>query len=342
MAQDNLARYKNLINSLITDYESIVRKENASGQFNINKSSEVFYEEFLSIILSKKIINANKNTSNAKGIDLMYESGEVVFQVTSNNSSTKIQETIKKVVAEIKTGKTYKELYMIMIVGKEEYPKADFSGHTENKFVFDKSLHILDNEDLLKKVRDNSIETHQKMYDCLEKYWGNKKINDLIKEPVKLNSLLNILVRALSQFHKIPNKAKNVHPNTVNKIKHNNLIKNAALIRKYSEYGSFVEETYNTLEENDSSGKEKVKNIINDTYLKAKGEIIGDGNIEEVRQNADAIFDKTMELLQIEVYKNLEEEDKINLNKEDLQTALRLIGAVGFVDCNILENPNDL
>lgn len=341
MITDNLGKIKSEIKSLLVDVESFIRKNVALKQYNVNKNAEAFYEEFLTIVFGIKVINANKAQSNAKGIDLLAEKEGITFQITSDSGTEKIKDTIKKTVAEIEAGKDYKELFIVMIAGKEDYRGSTFQKNLKNKISFDKEKHILDNDDLLKMVESEVIDVFKSIKQCVKKYWVEEGINSALKNEFKLTSSLTDLVLILSSLHSPEQKQKQQHPLPEDKITHNNLKANTGLIRKYHLYGGLVMSIYDTLENNSANAKAKFKNSINDSYLRAKGEItkLDSPSIEIIRENADAIFDKTFELLKDKVIANITDQ---NISNEDIDPALYMIMTVGFVDCDILENPNNL
>jgi hypothetical protein len=69
------------------------------GLTDINKYLEDFFKEVLNKILGTNLINLNQDRSNEPGLDLGDEIAKVAFQVTSQKTSAKINETLAKLTS---------------------------------------------------------------------------------------------------------------------------------------------------------------------------------------------------------------------------------------------------
>lgn len=131
---------------LVTQVEIL----NSISLYDINIMSEDFYAQLLNKVYGYNLINANKLKKNMTAIDLIDDKSQVCFQVTSNNDSEKIKSTIDKFI-ENQQYQKYKTLYIILLVKKKRYSKKF---DTKNLFDFDINKHILDYEDIVKKISE--------------------------------------------------------------------------------------------------------------------------------------------------------------------------------------------
>lgn len=90
--------------------------------FDINKFSENFFANLLSIIRGTKYVNLNFEKKNTKAIDIIDRINKVVIQVTSDNSSAKVEDTVKK-FKETKYATDNYELQMLIISKTKNFQK---------------------------------------------------------------------------------------------------------------------------------------------------------------------------------------------------------------------------
>ena len=112
--------------------------------------SEDFFCGLLNVIYGYKLINANVLEKNFESIDLLDEVNKLVYQVTANNTSDKIRNTITKFTS--KFDSTYK-LKFIILADKKEY-RAKFE--IPNDYVFDKNKDIYFIEDFVDIIKANN------------------------------------------------------------------------------------------------------------------------------------------------------------------------------------------
>lgn len=97
----------NIIKQYLVDLERLVYIENANGEYSINKLSENLLIGFFNILFDADFENANYTLAgNYPGIDIVDFSNKVALQITSENSSGKILETVQKIMEY----KIYKEI----------------------------------------------------------------------------------------------------------------------------------------------------------------------------------------------------------------------------------------
>lgn len=112
--------------------------------------SEDFFCGLLNTIYGYKLINANVLEKNFESIDLLDEDNKLVYQVTTDNSSNKIRNTITKFIS--KFDSSYK-LRFIILADKKEY-RAIFE--IPNDYAFEKTKDIYFIEDFVDIIKVNN------------------------------------------------------------------------------------------------------------------------------------------------------------------------------------------
>ena len=110
--------------------------------------------------------NANYEKKNTAAIDLYDEERQLVIQVTSDTSSTKVHDTING-YNEGRLYEKYNRLIMLIITSKKDFPKAKFGNIGDN--LFSKENDIIDLADLLKDIENFSPDKIQVIADFIEK-----------------------------------------------------------------------------------------------------------------------------------------------------------------------------
>ncbi|MCA8250447.1 SMEK domain-containing protein [Burkholderia multivorans] len=126
----------------------IFKSKSKRGHYDLNKASENFFRDFLNEVYGWKLANMNGIQSNYPAIDLGDKVCRVCVQVTAENSSTKIKNTIEKF--EEKGYYKYFDRLIILIITEKKNYSAEFK--TGPDFNFDASTDIIDIDDLLEKI----------------------------------------------------------------------------------------------------------------------------------------------------------------------------------------------
>lgn len=126
------------------------------------------------------------------------------------------------------------------------------------------------------------------------------------------------------------------------KIDHNKLIKYKQLVNDYSVYGSVVDSSFESLDNESPMSKKKIYRFINLQYKTGKAEIAKlqntpTINMDFIRNNSDNLMDYVSEKLK-GVYFSSSNSSKISI--EDAIYSINIIVCKAFIDCKILENPN--
>lgn len=146
----------------------LVERTNSRAKQNIldlNIHAETFFEKLLNVIYDLCLENLNKVSKNAKGVDLIDRNNKIAFQVTSTATTTKINNSIKK-LGEDYQGYTLK----FMFIGNGIHSKLSKKSYNDNSYVnFDPANDILDVTTLLSEiVYINDIHKIEKIYTLCE------------------------------------------------------------------------------------------------------------------------------------------------------------------------------
>lgn len=109
----------NIIKQHLVDLERLVHIENANGEYSINKLSENLLIGFFNILFDANFENANYTLAeNYPGIDIIDFNKKVAMQITSENNSEKILNTVQM----IREREIYKEIniFYIYILDKKK------------------------------------------------------------------------------------------------------------------------------------------------------------------------------------------------------------------------------
>lgn len=164
--------FKEKIINCLKDLERHTTLLNKAGRFDLNKDAEEFYRDLLNLFFGWNLKNLNtEKNPNHEGADLGCIEKGIAVQITSENDSEKVHNSIKGFKNEsLKKG--YKELYILMFQGKGDFPRANFAETVDDAFTFNKSKHIIDHSDLIARLKDAEFEYVKNIFDYLDKFVG--------------------------------------------------------------------------------------------------------------------------------------------------------------------------
>ena len=192
----------NRISELMSIFVTQIKSENAMGMTDINRVSEdVLIPLFSEIYGHKDLRNLNVSEGpNFPAIDLGDKESRIAYQITSESSSEKINDTLRTFV---KYGqyKEYNRLIIYILTEKQKlYQGQRFGEIVQDKFTFNKETDILDYRDLLKKISGFSLEQSRKVEKILAEHFGDgeyicpldwlEKVNNLwgkASAPIRIN-----------------------------------------------------------------------------------------------------------------------------------------------------------
>lgn len=162
------------IGQIIDDLSDISNQVENRCRLNLtdmNVFLEDFYKEILNCTLSLGLINLNKERQNAPGLDLGDKSKKIAFQITSDKSSEKVNETLEKSKALVP--KTYEKI-IIFIVSKKQKTYT-LNSELCNQVNFGES-DIWDINSLLKEAMSLPIDKLEDLHNIIKKQATKVKI----------------------------------------------------------------------------------------------------------------------------------------------------------------------
>jgi len=161
--------------------------------------------------------------------------------------------------------------------------------------------------------------------------------------PSDINQIVLSLYNSITEDTTIISK-RNVPPEIEEKINYNNVIVYKPLIESnFSENGFFLDEAYNSLDYETPGRRKLFLSYINTQYLIVLGQIMNEKGVKEkmfvIENNADTIITKIINILLIRISKNSNLIE--NLSSESITNCVLSIVCHAFVDCKVLENPNN-
>lgn len=145
-----------------------IAMENALGLFDSNRGAQDFFRQLLGLVCGLndlKDLDKLNDKTNYYAIDLGDKTAKVAFQITTDNSSTKIKDTIEK----FNTYELYDEYdrLVVFIIGKKKAYKTTFP--TGSKLQFDASKDIWDDADFIKQIDAiDDVARIQDIHKCLD------------------------------------------------------------------------------------------------------------------------------------------------------------------------------
>ena len=141
MVQDNITRYVNNINELLVSHEEMVKLDAHGNLLSRAVLSEIFYCDFLNVLMGWKLINANIERKNAPGIDLIDETRRVAVQISLMCDHNKIQSSIDKFDKNWSKGSSGWHFYFVPLSDRVPDYKVDFD--VPAGIAFDKNTDVL-------------------------------------------------------------------------------------------------------------------------------------------------------------------------------------------------------
>lgn len=111
----------NIIKQYLVDLERLVHIENANGEYSINKVSENLLIGFFNILFDASFENANYTFArNYPGIDIVDFNKKTAIQITSENNSEKILDTVR-MIRQYEIYKEFNTFYIYILDKKKTY-----------------------------------------------------------------------------------------------------------------------------------------------------------------------------------------------------------------------------
>lgn len=129
------------------------------GLMDLNKFSEDFFAKLLNKVYGYNLKNLNGSRSNEPGLDIGDELESIAFQVTSQATSAKVNNTLEKITAEQR--KRF-EIIMVLIIGQKQSSYSGLDLELVKEYQYTKpgktepedfiGFNIIDIKDILRDV----------------------------------------------------------------------------------------------------------------------------------------------------------------------------------------------
>ena len=140
----------NILKNLLILKEEI-NARNKLGYTDLNKSVENFFCKVLNIIYGYDLKNLNEKQENYPGIDLGDLKNSIAYQITSEKTSKKINQTLQEYI-DNKYYEDYSQLKIFIVGSKQNSYSINID--TALYFKFDIKSHIIDLNDLFKIINN--------------------------------------------------------------------------------------------------------------------------------------------------------------------------------------------
>lgn len=164
-----------IIGKIVDDFSSLkyqIETRNRLGQFDLTKFCEDFIREVLNICFDLNLKNLNQTRSNFPGLDLGDKKNKKAYQITSQKTSAKINETLVKIIDNDE--KNYDNFY-VFIVG-EKQTSYTIDADNAKKINFTHEGNIFDIDDILQSIVVLDIQKLESLYTLFVREFRQVKI----------------------------------------------------------------------------------------------------------------------------------------------------------------------
>ena len=308
--------YLTKIKTLLNILKGEIKDNGRLNLLDINVHAEDFFRDLLNLIYDWQLQNMNQWNQNAAGGDLWYDSGKLVFQVSSTATKDKIQSSIDKLSAEQFAGYRFKFLRIDGDVIKLR--KVSYSMHDD--ITFDPSVDIIDISTLLQVIAHLNIDCLRKVYElCVKEIVPSET-------PKVTETDLAIVVKALAA--NVRNWSKERRPiefDVEKKIDFNHLEGKKRLINDYKLYIGKLNAVYGEFVDNATDYSFIILQNLSDLYSRYLGQY-----------ESNALFDKIIDEAR-ELALNSKSAEDIPVDR--VNVCINVIVVDAFIRCRIFEDP---
>ena len=203
---NNLQLIRKIIEQL-THWRVFTELSSASQLNDVNNTNEDLAALILNEIYGWNLLNLNTKKPNFPAIDLGDTKSGIGVSVTATDTSDYIADKIGKNITH-KVYETYPIHYFLITTSKKDY---SITFDTQGKYSFDKSINILDIEDLLKAIKAlNDIAKQERIFSILESHVYKLKVHFI--EDITPHDIAKVLEEFSSQnIELIKNISLSIH-----------------------------------------------------------------------------------------------------------------------------------
>lgn len=310
--------YFNYIEQRLTWLSVRITSRGSLNMYDINIHCEDFYMRLLNLLYGWNLVNANSVQQNIPAVDLIYTSEQIIVQVSSTNTTTKIQSSLNKLDAKY-SGYNYK--FVSIAKSTDKLKEHNFLLPNNLNITFDPNNDIYDIASLLNKIKSLSAAEMKEVYEFI------KQELHFETEELKLETGIAYVINELSEIDLENNEIifDAASYNIENKIIKNNLSVFKDVIEQYDVYFSIVQKIY---DEFDKMGKNKsyaVLQAIRKEYIELKSKFSSDELYKAIARNIKEKLSLSANLKQF--------------YDDDLELYIDIILVDAFIKCKIFEKP---
>lgn len=310
--------YFNYIEERLTWLSTRITSRGALNMYDINIHCEDFYMRLLNLLYGWDLVNANTIQRNNPAVDLIYTSENIIVQVSSTNTTTKIQSSLDKLDAKY-TGYNYK--FVSIAKPTDKLKEHQFNTPSNLNIQFNAPNDIYDINTLLNKIKSLSAAEMEEVYKFI------KQELHFETDELKLETGLAHVINELSEINLENNEVKFdiVSFDIDNKIKKNNIAVFKDIIEQYDVYFYVVQRIYNEFDKMGNNKSYAVLQTIRKEYLELKTKFSGDELYKAIAQNVKEKLSLSANLKQF--------------YDDDLELYVDIILVDAFIKCKIFEKP---
>mgnify|MGYP000062743255 CR=1 FL=1 len=313
-----LKRLTDIIVSRLAYLSAEVRLNGTINLLDSNVLSEDIFRTILNTVYGWNLRNANLTEHNIKAIDLVDDASKVIVQVSSDNSTAKVQSSLDKVDPVRFAGYTFK----FVCISKSISHLSRSSFNVPGGISFDPVADSYDDRRIIKDIGGKNIDTFEKLAAYLE-----KSVFPAARTEFRPSVVTYVINRLSEEKLSEVTSGPDVTPfGFVPKMDFNKLVKWRRIIKEYVVYSSLVDEIYRQYDLLGANKSFAVLSALHDLYLNLA-----------LTYNGDSLFDKLLD----EVYIMVDGDGTCNgyLTREELIIDIKIVLVDAFVKCKIFEKP---
>jgi len=286
--------------------------------YDINIHCEDFYMRLLNLLYGWNLVNANTIQRNIPAVDLIYTSENIIVQVSSTNTTTKIQSSLDK-LDDNYTGYNYK--FVSIAKPTDKLKEHKFNTPSNLNIQFNATNDIYDINTLLNKIKSLSAAEMEEVYKFI------KQELHFETDELKLETGLAHVINELSEINLKNNEVRfdTVSFDIDNKIIKNNIAVFKDIIEQYDVYFYVVQRIYDEFDTMGNNKSYAVLQTIRKEYLELKTKFSGDELYKAIAQNVKEKLSLSANLKQF--------------YDDDLELYVDIILVDAFIKCKIFEKP---
>lgn len=313
-----LNRLNDIILSRLAFLSSEVKLRGTLNLLDVNVASEQVYSSILNILYGWNLGNANYSEQNSKAIDLVDDDAKLIVQVSSDNSTAKVQQSLDKIDTTKYDGYRFK----FVSIARDVKHLMKHSFAIPSGIAFEVSSDCYDIKRISREAINADIDTVRRLAEYVEKAIIPASGKDL--RP----SVVTYVINRLSEINLLDAEVNpDVNPYDLRpKIDVNGLKRWGPIIEEYALFSLQVDKIYSQYDQLGMNKSYAVLAYLHDLYL---------NSIHDYAK--DELFDYLLE----KVYEAVDGDDTCNegLSREELLLNIKIVLVDAFMKCKIFEKP---